>query len=368
MADNKQKVTVTADVSERYVAAMVLSAAGDALGYKNGEWEFCGDAMKIHKELEELGGVKNIKVKPKEWIVSDDTVMHMATARALLTVYRDKGNIIQALAGEYKNCMSDMENRAAGLTCQASCFKLDPSSPEGCHIPFNPKGGGCDPESLDQLIEVSIISGRLSHHHPTGYLGALASALFTSYAIQGLPPKCWGSELMKAIEKGKDFIEKDGHSVKENLGAWGYFKEQWDKYLALRNIVDGDSEPQFPSVFGVKERDEFYSSISFNGCGGSSGHDAPMIAYDAILGCNADWKELCDRAMFHGGDSDSSGVIAGCLYGAMYGFAGVPKKNYRDLEYYKEIDNLGKSLFKMRSGEPVVIESTKWFQRYCSIL
>ena len=35
------------------------------------------------------------------------------------------------------------------------------------------------------------------------------------------------------------------------------------------------------------------------------------------------------RGMFHGGDSDSTGVMAGCWYGAMYGFEGVPEENYK---------------------------------------
>ena len=35
------------------------------------------------------------------------------------------------------------------------------------------------------------------------------------------------------------------------------------------------------------------------------------------------------RGMFHGGDSDSTGVMAGCWYGAMYGFEGVPEGNYK---------------------------------------
>jgi ADP-ribosylarginine hydrolase len=53
----------------------------------------------------------------------------------------------------------------------------------------------------------------------------------------------------------------------------------------------------FPPVYGVLEREQFYSSIAYSGWGGASGHDAPLIAYDAILGCGGDWSELCLRGM-----------------------------------------------------------------------
>ena len=33
--------------------------------------------------------------------------------------------------------------------------------------------------------------------------------------------------------------------------------------------------------------------------------------------------------MFHSGDSDSTGVIAGACFGAMFGFEGVPDRNYK---------------------------------------
>ena len=99
-----------------------------------------------------------------------------------------------------------------------------------------------------------------------------------------------------------------------------YFQDQWEKYLKLRGIWDGKSAPTFPKPFDVKERDQFYSSVSYSGWGGSSGHDAPMIAYDAILAAGDSWKELAHRAFFHGGDSDSTAAIAGCWWGVMYGF------------------------------------------------
>lgn len=37
------------------------------------------------QELKELGGLKNIKVELPDWPVSDDTVLHLATAEGLAT-------------------------------------------------------------------------------------------------------------------------------------------------------------------------------------------------------------------------------------------------------------------------------------------
>ncbi len=34
---------------------------------------------------------------------------------------------------------------------------------------------------------------------------------------------------------------------------------------------------------------------SLDGWAGRSGHDAPMIAYDALLAARNDWKQLCSR-------------------------------------------------------------------------
>ena len=70
-----------------------------------------------------------------------------------------------------------------------------------------------------------------------------------------------------------------------------------------------------------------------------------MIAYDAILGAPDSWVELCNRGMFHGGDSDSTGIIAGALYGAINGFKGVPEGNYKFLEYRDRMEKLANKIY-----------------------
>ncbi|XP_033754156.1 protein ADP-ribosylarginine hydrolase-like [Pecten maximus] len=350
------------DISQRYQASMVLTGVGDALGYYHGRWEFCHSGETIHKELEKLGGLSKIALALPAWNLSDDTVMSLATAEALMKWGRksadnDRTRLFKLLAQKYISCMDDMGGRAPGMTCMSALRFLGSSY----QIPFNPRGGGCGaamramciglrfprPEDIDDLVAVGIESGRMTHHHPTGYLGSFTAALFVSYALQGKPLRSWGASMLNELPRCLEYITKSGHFVEENTRAMqnGYFRDAWKRYLKLRGISDGTSEPSFPNDYGVKERDVFVKSVSFDGWGGASGHDAPMIAYDALLGCGNDWTELCSRSMFHCGDSDSTGVIAAACYGAMNGFNGVPENLYRHLEYRDRLIKAGEVLY-----------------------
>jgi len=124
-----------------------------------------------------------------------------------------------------------------------------------------------------------------------------------------------------------------------------YFRTKWEYYLCLRHLNDGKG-PIFPKEYDVRQRDKFYRELSFSGMGGASGYDAPLIAWDALLGARNNWEELCLRGVLHGGDSDSTGAMAGAWFGALYGFKGVPLCNYQKLEYLEELITLGTKLFE----------------------
>ncbi|XP_053219724.1 ADP-ribosylhydrolase ARH1-like isoform X1 [Podarcis raffonei] len=331
---------------EAYRTAMVLSGAGDALGYRNQRWEYCTSGPQIHQELQELGGLGKVRAALPDWPVSDDTVLHLATAEALATG-KEGEELFQELAKRYVEAMNDMEGRKPGPTSILGTSQLRPGEPNGYRIRFNPGATGCGaamrsmciglryprPSDLSTLVQVSIESGRMTHHHPTGYLGALASALFTSYAVQGLPLERWGAGLLRTLPLALEYIQTAAAESDSNVGAWAYFQEKWEWYLSERGLATGQGPCLFPAAYSPAERDVIYKTFSLDGWAGRSGHDAPMIAYDALLGAGENWEELCSRSMFHGGDSDSTGVIAACCWGLAHGFRGVPEDNHIALEY-----------------------------------
>lgn len=105
----------TVPLEQRYKASMVLSGAGDALGYNHGTWEFENDGVLIHEQVQKRGGLE--KLDAIDFPVSDDTVMHLATAEALVKVGEGASLpvLYQVLVEKYIVSMTDMAGRGAGM-------------------------------------------------------------------------------------------------------------------------------------------------------------------------------------------------------------------------------------------------------------
>ena len=94
-----------------------------------------------------------------------------------------------------------MGGRAPGKTCMKTLSIIDEEATNWNKIPYSQlKGGGCGASmraaciglfyasDVHKLIAVAIETGRITHHNPVGYLGALISAYFTYLALQECPP------------------------------------------------------------------------------------------------------------------------------------------------------------------------------------
>lgn len=51
------------------------------------------------------------------------------------------------------------------------------------------------------------------------------------------------------------------------------------------------------------------------------------------------------------GESEATGLIAGCLYGLVHGLSKVPSGLYQDLDKRGRLEELGEALYKKASAE-----------------
>ncbi|XP_032007304.2 inactive ADP-ribosyltransferase ARH2 isoform X2 [Hylobates moloch] len=352
---------------EKFKAAMLLGSVGDALGYRNVCKENSTAGAKIQEELQRSGGLDHLVLSPAEWPVSDNTIMHIATAEALTTDYWCLDDLYREMVRCYVEIVEKLPERRPDPATIEGCAQLKPNNYLlAWHTPFNEKGSGFGaatkamciglrywkPERLETLIEVSVECGRMTHNHPTGFLGSLCTALFVSFAAQGRPLVQWGRDMLRAVPLAEEYCRKTIRHTAEYQEHWFYFEAKWQFYLEERKISkDSESKAIFPDNYDAEEREKTYRKWSSEGRGGRRGHDAPMIAYDALLAAGNSWTELCHRAMFHGGESAATGTIAGCLFGLLYGLDLVPKGLYQDLEDKEKLEDLGAALYRLSTEE-----------------
>jgi ADP-ribosylarginine hydrolase len=375
--------------NEKIEAAILLSSYLDTLGFKNGQWEFNyrRDPQNVSQAIMAnftivnhymaLGGFNNIDIT--NWKSSDDTLLIMATIKALI----DGGKEIDYIK-RYIEIYNELvkEERVAGMTTLKSISYLKKiiqkkSDTYLDKIPFDDKMGGNGAairtgpigifysNNLDKIISESIIASRLTHNIPMGYLGGLVSALFASYAFNGIDSWLWLDKLLELVKSGKitkyingtDIGNKHDKEINSYFSLWYKYKED-----RLQNLLNFRGKSEFihpkerlealseyiPSeYFRNKDKERWYLL-------GASGLDSCIYAYDSLLMSlllNERFEVDIDNPIYnpetflffstlHVGDSDSTGAIAGFWFGALLGFNGFDTNKMKQLEFYKELKKL----------------------------
>lgn len=365
----------------KITASIILGSYLDTLGFYNGTWEFnynlkiknLMDCIYVNYSIVHqffaLGGF-NINIS--EWNASDDTIMMLATIKAC-----KNGGMIENFKTEYIKILPLLEEkkRGSGVTTLKSLRNLA----KGKKINYSDTMGGNGAamrtsyigiyfkDDIKKLLEMSILSSRLTHNYPLGFLGGMVTALFTSFAIKNIEPWKWCDMLLDINTNGTlDNIMKKMPNYNEYIKDKDIFWNPWNKYKEYRmNKFDIKPSEFIHGIDRIKDligilynmNDINNGNINYDKFG-STGASATIIAYDSILmsitnknntdsilnlkndNLSYNWDSLVFFSTLHFGDNDTIGTIAGNWFGALRGFEGVKPNLLEQLEFKTEIKKL----------------------------
>jgi ADP-ribosylarginine hydrolase len=358
------------NLKSKYIAAFLLHALGDTLGFKNGEWEFnyfqesitLNMSTEILYDFISLGGINGINLK--DWFVSDDTIINLAVAKGLLMSEKFNEamihNIEQEMIIAFNDMITDKENnkdRYFGVTTY-KYIKLINKGKDGRTLPYDKNSGGngaamrAGPIGLvfydnqDLLIKASIDIGRLTHNSSFGYLAALTVSLFTSYALKDIDIYKWPFMLIDLLNS--DDVKKYVNDDQDEQNDYEKYINYWVKYVDTR--FENGKPLSYKShknlIFRSRYYYENFTKDTLSLLIGESGFCAVIMAYDSLVDCDGFWEKLVIYSALHLGDGDTVGAIAGFLYGVLYGFGDVPEGNLKNLEFKDELTKIGEQFYE----------------------
>ncbi len=328
---------------------LIGGAAGDALG---APVEFM-PYKEITRQFGEKGITAYAPVYGRKGAITDDTQMTLFTAEGLiLSKVRDKKHNIESMTGfvyqAYLRWLTTQRQVNPDLlikkhgTCAVidgllitrdelysrrapgnSCLSALLSGKQGtCHDPVN-NSKGCGgvmriaPAGLfaepDLAFDLGCSLAAITHGHPTGYLAAGCLARIISEIYRG-------SGLLDAVEKSLKILKT---------------KPRHEECLKAINAA----------MRAVSHEPVSHKTVERLGEGWIAEEALAIGLYCAMVAGGDFEKGIC-LAVNHGGDSDSTGSIAGQIMGVMYGIKAIPEKYIKELELADIIGEISIDLFE----------------------
>ena len=370
---------------DRFNAIMTLHALGDTIGFRNGKYYIENNEFYNSHPLEYvneliydfigLGGINGIDIK--DWKLSECTLFHISVSHAMLSY---KNVLDDKFISYFKQSLHDMAtdildqkdsnktpNPFDRFMTKHTYFSIGAftSEHDARDRPYDDYAGNASAmrnlvigmclhndtkNRRDELIDLAIISSRLTNTNAHSYLAGLTGALFTALALENIPIKKWCYILIELLQskKIKSFLSLDNT---DEIYDYQHYIIFWQTYIDTR--FDQNREPlKTRSSVNPLHRlryyfENFYKNYTHGAIRqvGESGFLCMIMAYDAVLDSDGRWEKLVVYAIFHCGDAPSVGSVAAGLYGAVYGFGDVPPYMLDNIEHRDMLTKYAEQLY-----------------------
>ncbi|RKE19579.1 ADP-ribosylglycohydrolase family protein [Streptomyces sp. TLI_171] len=321
----------------RATGAMLGLAIGDALG-KRTEFLNLREIGLLHADWRQLP-------LPKKAQVTDDTQMTLALARALRDALAD-GPLVPLrlelpLREEFVEWWrSPDNNRAPGMTCLRSCFRLSTGrawqdasdiGSKGCGANMRVAPLGLVRELTDRQVSgASQLQSGLTHGHPTALAASELTAFTVRWLAQGVDPAELPTRLRAHAHEQRtrydefwlgDLASRDHFGSPEEFIARG-----WDESLRALDRLD--------AALAARELDADPCERTGEGWVAEEAFATALLCF---LLLPDDPEAAVRRAAVSSGDSDSLACLAGAFAGARHGEAAWPQDWIDRIEYRDEL-------------------------------
>jgi len=333
---------------DRHMACLLGGAIGDAFGYAV---EFKSLA-EIHRSHGPDGLAEPVWNRGK-LVVSDDTQMTLFTLDGLLRAKlgatpREEvlGAVNDAYRDWYWTQRPDRTGRMRGSLARHDVLRVSRAPGNTCLSALSAGGGGAPEAPLNDsrgcggvmrvapvgfwhwlddeaLFEIGVRTAALTHGHPSGYLPAGYLAVIVAAGLRGT---AIGDAMAAA---GALLIARRGQ------------EETLELVTRAGSLAADRAVPHIEAVAALGE--------------GWVGDEALAIGLYAALAAR-NFREAIRIAANHDGDSDSTASIAGQIWGAFHGLAGMPTAWVYGLDVLGPLLHLAGQLETRRSRVEASIE------------
>lgn len=329
----------TEKLRDKIRGSLVGGAVGDAFGYPV---EFVSSFEEIRAGYGEEGITEydssyfwledGVRYDTAQF--SDDTQMTLYTAEGLLEAVRSGRPVVPTICNSYivwfghqvsrkvkTSYDSELgkitelnQSRAPGNTCISALFSIyNGKEPEnaskGCGgvMRVAPVGlyGAAHGWELAETARIAGDVAELTHLHPL--------STYSSAALAVIVQQCVVSEEVVERERFKSIVAKSLEVVAE---VYGKDAPSMDDFIGIiRKAI---------SLESIQLRD--WEIIENDLGGGWVAEETLAIALFSVLRHIDDFNGCMISAVNHGGDSDSTGAVAGNIIGAILGYDAIPGK------------------------------------------